>query len=137
MNEGYCYVSVFQAIMCMELVGTQKGDWTMFSSMRIFGGEPRHIRRARAYLQEARMAILEHSIAAEHYQASAQMYAERARRLEEEIASWEAMKNGTELVQALPEMTAPASVSGAGRIETSKPAAIGKSKSAVGIVRAA
>ena len=60
----------------------------MFST-GIFGGEPRHIRRARAYLQEARMAMLEHSIAAEHYQASAQMYADRARRLEEEIAAWE------------------------------------------------
>ena len=63
----------------------------MFFS-KIFGfgrSEPRYIRRTRAYLQEARMAMLEHSIAAEHYQSSAQMYAERAARLEEEIRAWE------------------------------------------------
>lgn len=51
--------------------------------------EPRHIRRTRAYLQEARMAMLEHSIAAEHYQASAEMYAQRVARLEEDLRSWE------------------------------------------------
>ena len=55
-------------------------------SMGLFGTEPRYIRRARAYLEEARMAMLEHSMAAEHYQASADMYAERARSLEQEIA---------------------------------------------------
>ena len=63
----------------------------MFFS-KIFGfgrSEPRYIRRTRAYLQEARMAMLEHSIAAEHYQSSAQMYAERAARLEDEIRAWE------------------------------------------------
>ncbi|MFD2755602.1 hypothetical protein [Comamonas terrae] len=63
----------------------------MFFS-RIFGGslaEPRYIRRTRAYLQEARMAMLEHSIAAEYYQSSAEMYAERAARLEEELRAWE------------------------------------------------
>ena len=41
---------------------------------RIFGGslsEPRYIRRTRAYLQEARMSVLEHTIAAEYYQSSA------------------------------------------------------------------
>src|SRR5690606_19879678 len=42
-------------------------------SMGLFGTEPRYIRRARAYFEEARMAMLEHSIAAEHYQASADM----------------------------------------------------------------
>ena len=44
---------------------------------KIFGfgrSEPRYIRRTRAYLQEARMAMLEHTIAAEHYPSSAQMY---------------------------------------------------------------
>lgn len=51
--------------------------------------EPRHIRRMRVYLQEARMAMLEHSIAAEYYQSSAAMYAARAQRMEEEIRSWE------------------------------------------------
>ncbi|MEG1769528.1 MAG: hypothetical protein RR311_13740 [Comamonas sp.] len=59
---------------------------------RIFGGslsEPRYIRRTRAYLQEARMAVLEHSIAAEYYQSSAEMYATRAQRLEQEIHEWE------------------------------------------------
>lgn len=104
-------------------------------SMRIFGGEPRYIRRARAYLQEARMAMLEHSIAAEHYQASAEMYAERARRLEREIVSWEAAKNGdTEVARAVPEV--PTSMVGAGRMDSAKPV-IEKAKSSVGIVRAA
>lgn len=103
-------------------------------SMRIFGGEPRYIRRARAYLQEARMATLEHSIAAEHYRASAQMYAERARRLEEEINAWEAVKNGTEIVDHMSGM--PAATLAASRIESSK--SVGDaSKSPVGIVRAA
>ncbi|MEG0149990.1 MULTISPECIES: hypothetical protein [unclassified Comamonas] len=63
----------------------------MFFS-RIFGrslAEPRYIRRMRAYLQEARMAMLEHSIAAEYYQSSAEMYAERAARLEDELMAWE------------------------------------------------
>lgn len=59
---------------------------------KIWGGsltEPRYIRRTRAYLQEARMAMLEHSIAAEYYQSSAEMYAARAQRLEQEIHDWE------------------------------------------------
>lgn len=63
----------------------------MFFS-KIFGanlGEPRYIRRARTYLQEARMAVLEHSIAAEYYQSSADMYADRVTRLEEELRAWE------------------------------------------------
>jgi hypothetical protein len=63
----------------------------MFFS-KFFGAslaEPRYIRRTRAYLQEARMAMLEHSIAAEYYQSSAEMYSERAARLEEELRAWE------------------------------------------------
>ncbi|CAB5721757.1 Uncharacterised protein [Delftia tsuruhatensis] len=63
----------------------------MFFS-KLFGAslaEPRYIRRTRAYLQEARMAMLEHTIAAEYYQSSADMYAERAARLEEELRAWE------------------------------------------------
>ena len=61
-----------------------------FGKFFSFGfSEPRYIRRTRAYLQEARMAMLEHSIAAEYYQSSAQMYAERAARLEEELRQWE------------------------------------------------
>jgi len=59
--------------------------------------DPKHIRRARAYLEEARMSMLEHSIAAEHYQAMAEMYAQRVGRLEQEIAAWEA---GADAVQA-------------------------------------
>ncbi|WP_027013821.1 hypothetical protein [Comamonas composti] len=51
--------------------------------------EPRHIRRARSYLEEARLAMLEHSIAAEHYKSCADMYAERVIRLEEELRHWE------------------------------------------------
>ncbi|MGN1056601.1 MAG: hypothetical protein ACI4QS_07810 [Comamonas sp.] len=65
----------------------------------LFGGEPRYIRRTRVYLQEARMAMLEHSIAAEHYKASAEMYAERARRLEEELAMWQAQKNPAQVLE--------------------------------------
>ncbi len=60
---------------------------------KLFGkkfGEPRYIRRSRTYLDEARMATLEHSVAAEHYLAMAQMYADRAARLEKEIKAWEA-----------------------------------------------
>lgn len=108
-------------------------------SLSIFGGEPRYIRRARAYLQEARMSVLEHSIAAEHYQASADMYAERARRLEDEIALWEAHKNGGELLEAVPESeAATAAVVGQGRIESAKhPRHNHKAAPAVGIVRAA
>ena len=56
--------------------------------------EPRYIRRTRAYLQEARMAMLEHSIAAENYRASAAMYEDRIKRLELEIAHWEAVQRG-------------------------------------------
>ena len=59
---------------------------------KLFGrrfGEPKYVRRARAYLEEARMATLEHSVAAEHYLAMAQMYADRAARLEKEIKAWE------------------------------------------------
>lgn len=103
-------------------------------SLGIFGGEPRHIRRARAYLQEARMSMLEHSIAAEHYQASAAMYADRVRRLEEEIAQWSATRNGAELMEALPEL--PTQLVDTARIESTKKT-VGKDKAPVGIVRAA
>ena len=107
-------------------------------SWSIFGAEPRYIRRARAYLQEAHMSVLEHRIAAEHYQASADMYAERARRLEEEIALWEAQKKGAQLMEVVPEVeaAAPSRVE-AGRIESSKPSRHHKAAATVGIVRAA
>lgn len=87
----------------------------MFFS-KIWGGgltEPRYIRRSRAYLQEARMAVLEHSIAAEHYQSSAEMYAARAQRLEQEIHEWEeqAMRRHSAAKGGLPaRMEAPAAV---------------------------
>ena len=61
-----------------------------FSSGKGRLSDPKHIRRARAYLEEARMAMLEHSIAAEHYQAMTAMYAQRVQRLERDIAAWEA-----------------------------------------------
>lgn len=107
-------------------------------SLSFLGFEPRHIRRARTYLQEARMSVLEHTIAAEHYQASAAMYAERARRLEEEIALWEAHKNGAELLEVMPE--ASPKVVGQNRIEGAKHSRSKAESSvgpAVGIVRAA
>ena len=44
----------------------------MFNKGKGRFSDPKHIRRARAYLEEARMAMLEHSIAAEHYQAASQ-----------------------------------------------------------------
>lgn len=90
-------------------------------SLNLFGGEPRYIRRARAYLQEARMSVLEHSMAAEHYKASADMYAERARRLEEEIALWEVHKHGAELLDGAPESVVSRSdLLGQVRIEAAK-----------------
>jgi fructoselysine-6-P-deglycase FrlB-like protein len=107
-------------------------------SFGLLSGEPRYIRRARAYLQEARMSMLEHSIAAEHYQASADMYAERAKRLEEEIAAWSASQSG-----ALPEVYSPAetvnsgpSTLGVTPAEGGKPQRT-KVPPSVGIVRAA
>lgn len=107
-------------------------------SLSFLGAEPRYIRRARAYLQEARMSVLEHTIAAEHYQASAAMYAERARRLEEEIAQWEVHKNGAELLEAMPDTASNAAVQN--RVEGVKhsrhKAELGVGSS-VGIVRAA
>lgn len=105
-------------------------------SMGLFGTEPRYIRRARAYLEEARMAMLEHSMAAEHYQASADMYAERARRLEQEIATWEAKKNGVEVMEPVHEAP-PAKHAAHGRLEPSRKHALPKEKTSVGIVRAA
>lgn len=103
-------------------------------SLSFFSGEPRYIRRARAYLQEARMSMLEHTIAAEHYQASAEMYAERARRLEEEIAHWEAHKTGEEHANAAPAV--PAKAVAQGRMDAGKHHR-GKHEPPVGIVRAA
>lgn len=64
---------------------------------KLFSGgwrEPQHIRRMRAYLKEAQMAMLEHSIAAENYRASASMYQKRVQRLEAEIAAWQAAESG-------------------------------------------
>lgn len=44
-----------------------------------------HIRKSLDYLQEARLAWVEHQAAAEHHAALAKMYAERISRIEEEI----------------------------------------------------
>jgi len=44
-----------------------------------------HLRRAMELLREANLARIEHQAAAEHHGALAQMYAERAARLEREI----------------------------------------------------
>lgn len=108
----------------------------MFFS-KIFSGsltEPRYIRRTRAYLQEARMAVLEHSIAAEHYQSSAEMYAERARRLEEEIHQWE-MHRDADRVPRSSENNVPKFV-GSNKLEAA-PVAQSAQPASVGIVRAA
>ncbi|MBQ0131014.1 MAG: hypothetical protein KBT18_02235 [Comamonas sp.] len=105
----------------------------------IFGGEPRYIRRIRAYLQEARMAALEHSIAAEHYQSSAEMYSERARRLEEELLAYETLKAGGVAPVEASAAAADASATSytrPSRVETPLPA-MGSAPVNVGIVRAA
>lgn len=108
------------------------------SLLRLFDREPTYIRRTRVYLQEARMAMLEHAIAAEHYQASADMYAERARRLEEEIAQWEAGRNGSAQPQvdgnAAADPVAPSYVS-PGRYENNQSALTNAGPAAVGIAR--
>lgn len=44
-----------------------------------------HLRRAEVLLREAHLARVEHQAAAEHHSALAQMYAERASRLEHEV----------------------------------------------------
>ncbi len=44
-----------------------------------------HIRKSLDYLQEAKLAWVEHQAAAEHHAALAKMYAERISRIEEEI----------------------------------------------------
>ena len=84
--------------------------------MWFFGGkgrlsDPKHIRRARAYLDEARMAMLEHSVAAEHYKSMTSMYAQRVHRLEQDIADWEAQRDGKTMAQveptAAPEVDTP------------------------------
>lgn len=109
----------------------------MFFSKLFSGGltEPRYIRRTRAYLQEARLAMLEHSIAAEHYQSSAEMYAERARRLEEEIKHWELLRD-TERLQKTGQMPVSTPKAGPAKLEAATPLnATGGTP--VGIVRAA
>ena len=105
-------------------------------SFGMLSGEPRYIRRARAYLQEARMSMLEHSIAAEHYQASADMYAERAKRLEEEIAAWSAQHAGHKVVPTVAAEVAGPSTLGAAQPENGKHSR-NKVPPSVGIVRAA
>lgn len=106
----------------------------MFFSKIFSGGltEPRYIRRTRAYLQEARMAMLEHTIAAEHYQSSAEMYAERARRLEEELHQWEAQREA----QRNGGAAAVAKFSGPAKLEAA-PIVQAAPAPPVGIVRAA
>ena len=56
--------------------------------MRFHFFEPRteaHIRKSLDYLEEAKLAWVEHQAAAEHHGALAKMYAERIARIEEEI----------------------------------------------------
>ena len=106
-----------------------------FGKFFSFGfSEPRYIRRTRAYLQEARMAMLEHSIAAEHYQSSAQMYAERATRLVEEIRAWE---NNEHYVPEIPRRYSSSASASAytspKAVSVEAPAVTGS----VGVVRAA
>lgn len=45
-----------------------------------------HIRKAQEYLEEARLARIEHEVAAEHHAALGAMYAQRIARLEQQIA---------------------------------------------------
>jgi hypothetical protein len=45
-----------------------------------------HLRRAEEFLQAARLARLEHQVAAEHHAALAGMYAERVSWLEQELS---------------------------------------------------
>lgn len=106
---------------------------------KIFSGsltEPRYIRRTRAYLEEARMAMLEHSIAAEHYQSSAEMYAERARRLEEELQHWESQRDAARGRRNGEESAAPAKFVGPAKLEAASVVPPSQPAS-VGIVRAA
>lgn len=106
---------------------------------KIFSGsltEPRYIRRTRAYLEEARMAMLEHSIAAEHYQSSAEMYAERARRLEEELQHWESQRDAARGRRSGEESAAPAKFVGSAKLEAASVVPPSQPAS-VGIVRAA
>lgn len=105
-------------------------------SFGMFSAEPRYIRRARAYLQEARMSMLEHSIAAEHYQASADMYAERAKRLEEEIAAWSASQSGAASDGHVAAPMVSPSTLAAPCVDVTKPQHA-KVPPSVGIVRAA
>lgn len=107
----YVYPQVLQ--MPASCKGREGVTHMLFS--KIWGGsltEPRYIRRSRAYLQEARMAVLEHSIAAEHYQSSAEMYAARALRLEQEIHDWEeqAMRRHSAAKGLAPARMEPAAV---------------------------
>jgi hypothetical protein len=46
-----------------------------------------HLRRAAQMLQDARAALLEHEVAAEHHGALTWMYRERIKRLEAELSS--------------------------------------------------
>ncbi len=58
-----------------------------------------YLKRASALLEEAQMARIEHQAAAEHHSALARMYAERARRLENELYRQpRAAEHGTEAV---------------------------------------
>lgn len=51
----------------------------------MFGLSSRYQKQARHYLETARLAALEHEVAAEHHAALAAMYRERAVRLEREV----------------------------------------------------
>jgi hypothetical protein len=55
----------------------------MFDFLR--RGPAQHLKRAGILLREAHMARVEHEAAAEHHAALAEMYAQRAQRLEREI----------------------------------------------------
>ena len=78
------------------------------------------------------MAMLEHTIAAEYYKSSADMYAERAARLEEELRAWE---EGVEQARAA-HARAHAKHGKPVTVESAAPAAA-PSTPTVGMVRAA
>ncbi|MFT3717102.1 hypothetical protein [Pseudorhodoferax sp.] len=62
-----------------------------------------HLRRADVLLREAHLARIEHQAAAEHHAALADMYAQRAARLEREIHAARALAWPAAAPEMLPE----------------------------------
>lgn len=73
----------------------------MFDFLRRHPAE--HLKRADVLLREAHLARIEHQAAAEHHAALAEMYAQRAARLEREIHAARAMVWPPATAASLPE----------------------------------